>query len=58
MTTMTIPVSKPSPLDVLMILFRSLKLPAFARYAGEVAAKAEREGGPLAAIATPGGVGS
>jgi DNA replication protein DnaC len=45
MTTMTISVAnKQSPLDILMLLLRSLKLPAFARYAGEIAAKAEREG--------------
>ena len=44
MTTMTTAPTKPSPLDVLMILLRSLKLPAFARYAGEIAGKAEREG--------------
>jgi len=44
MTTITIPTKKASALDVLLTLLRSLKLPAFARYAGEIAAKAEREG--------------
>jgi len=43
MTTITIPTKKASALDVLLTLLRSLKLPAFARYAGEIAAKAERE---------------
>ncbi len=44
MTTITIPSIKPSALDVLLTLLRSLRLPAFARYASEIAAKAEREG--------------
>ena len=34
----------PAPLDSLAMLMRALKLPAFARYAEEVAQKAEREG--------------
>lgn len=33
-----------SPVESLEIMLRSLKLPAFVRYAGEVAQKAEREG--------------
>ena len=35
---------QPSALDALLVLLRALKLPAFARYAEEVSAKAEREG--------------
>jgi DNA replication protein DnaC len=42
MTTMAI--TKPSALDALLVLLRALKLPAFARYAEEVAGKATREG--------------
>jgi DNA replication protein DnaC len=34
----------PSPIESLAMLMRALKLPAFARYAEEVAQKAEREG--------------
>lgn len=44
MKTLTIPTTKPSALDILLTLLRSLKLPAFVRYAEEIAAKAEREG--------------
>ncbi|HUM10126.1 MAG TPA: ATP-binding protein, partial [Myxococcaceae bacterium] len=44
MTTMAIADGKPSALDALLVLMRALKLPAFARYAEEVAAKATREG--------------
>ena len=33
-----------SPVESLAMMMRALKLPAFARYAGEVAQKAEREG--------------
>jgi len=33
-----------TPADALASLLRTLKLPAFARYAAEVAHKAEREG--------------
>ncbi len=44
MTTIAATVAKPSALDALLILLRALKLPAFARYAEEVAAKASREG--------------
>jgi DNA replication protein DnaC len=35
---------KPSALDALFVLLRALKLPAFARYAEEIASKATREG--------------
>ena len=44
MTTMAVADTKPSALDALLVLLRALKLPAFARYAEEVAAKATREG--------------
>jgi DNA replication protein DnaC len=44
MTTMAIADTKPSALDALLVLLRALRLPAFARYAEEVAAKATREG--------------
>lgn len=44
MTTIAIAETKPSALDALLVLLRALKLPAFARYAEEVAAKATREG--------------
>lgn len=44
MTTMAIAAGKPSALDALFVLLRALKLPAFARYAEEVATKATREG--------------
>lgn len=37
-------VAQPSPHDALALLLRQLKLPTIARHAGEVAAKAEREG--------------
>ena len=47
MTTMTIADTKPSALDALLVLLRALRLPAFARYAEEVAAKATREGWTL-----------
>jgi DNA replication protein DnaC len=41
---MAIAAGKPSALDALFVLLRALKLPAFARYAEEVATKATREG--------------
>ena len=44
---MTAATSQPpttSPVESLAMMMRALKLPAFARYAGEVAQKAEREG--------------
>ncbi len=44
MTTMTAAATTPSALDALLVLLRALKLPAFARYAEEVATKATREG--------------
>jgi DNA replication protein DnaC len=44
MTTMAVADAKPSALDALLVLLRALKLPAFARYAEEIAAKATREG--------------
>lgn len=44
MTAMTAATATPSALDALMVLLRALKLPAFARYAEEVAGKATREG--------------
>lgn len=44
MTMMAIADAKPSALDALVVLLRALKLPAFARYAEEVATKAAREG--------------
>jgi DNA replication protein DnaC len=44
MTTMAITAGKPSALDALLVLLRALKLPAFARYAEEIATKATREG--------------
>jgi DNA replication protein DnaC len=44
MTTIAVTDAKPSALDALLVLLRALKLPAFARYAEEVAAKAAREG--------------
>ena len=44
MTTMAVADTKPSALDALLVLLRALKLPAFARYAEEIAAKATREG--------------
>ena len=43
MTATTATASR-SALDALLVLLRALKLPAFARYAEEVAQKAEREG--------------
>ena len=33
-----------SPVESLAMMMRALKLPSFARYAGEIAQKAEREG--------------
>jgi DNA replication protein DnaC len=44
MTAVTAALATPSALDALMLLLRALKLPAFARYAEEVAGKATREG--------------
>lgn len=44
MTPMTVSAGKPSALESLLVLLRALKLPAFARYAEEMAAKATREG--------------
>jgi DNA replication protein DnaC len=44
MTAMAITGGKPSALDSLLVLLRALKLPAFSRYAEEIAAKAMREG--------------
>jgi DNA replication protein DnaC len=44
MTTMAIAAGKPSALDALFVLLRALKLPAFARYAEEIATKATHEG--------------
>ena len=44
MTTTAADASSASPATSLAMMMRSLKLPAFARYAGEVAQKAEREG--------------
>jgi len=44
MTVMTVAAAKPSALDALLVLLHALKLPAFARYAEEIAAKAMREG--------------
>lgn len=41
-----------SPVESLGIMMRSLKLPAFARYAEEIAQKAEREGGPSVGTCT------
>ncbi len=41
---MTAPDGKVCALDALLVLMRALKLPAFGRYAEEVAAKATREG--------------
>jgi DNA replication protein DnaC len=43
-TTTAVTAGKPSALDALLVLLRALKLPAFARYAEEVATKATREG--------------
>jgi hypothetical protein len=39
----------PSPIESLGHMMRSLKLPAFARYAEEIAQKPERERGPSVA---------
>jgi hypothetical protein len=36
--------SATSPIESLAMMMRALKLPSFARYAGEIAQKAEREG--------------
>jgi DNA replication protein DnaC len=44
MSTTTLPAPAPTLAQSLAILMRALKLPAFARYAEEVAQKAEREG--------------
>jgi DNA replication protein len=41
---MAVAAGKPCALDVLVVLLRALKLPAFTRYAEEVATKATREG--------------
>jgi DNA replication protein DnaC len=43
MMAVTVPSAKPCALDALLVLLRALKLPAFARYAEEVAARAARE---------------
>ncbi len=43
-TTTTLPPTTPTLAESLAILMRALKLPAFARYAEEIAQKAEREG--------------
>ena len=44
MTAVAVTAGKPSALDALLVLLRALKLPAFARYAEEIASKATREG--------------
>jgi DNA replication protein DnaC len=44
MTTVADTAGKPCALDALFVLLRALKLPAFARYAEEIASKATREG--------------
>jgi len=44
MTAVTVTAGKVSALDALLVLLRALKLPAFVRYAEEVAGKATREG--------------
>jgi DNA replication protein DnaC len=44
MTAVTVADGKVCALDALLVLMRALKLPAFGRYAEEVAAKATREG--------------
>ena len=44
MSNVAIDMPSTSPADSLAMMMRALKLPAFARYAGEVAQKAEREG--------------
>jgi DNA replication protein DnaC len=44
MTTMAVAAGKPCALDTLVVLLRALRLPAFTRYAEEVATKATREG--------------
>ena len=44
MTAMAVAAGKPCALDALVVLLRALKLPAFTRYAEEVANKATREG--------------
>ncbi len=41
-----------SPVELLAIMMRSLKLPAFARYAEEIAQKTEREGWTFAGTFT------
>lgn len=42
--TMPMATTTPSPLDALLVLLRALKMPAFVRYAEEIATKAAREG--------------
>jgi DNA replication protein DnaC len=44
MTAVADAAGKPCALDALFVLLRALKLPAFARYAEEIASKATREG--------------
>lgn len=44
MTTLTTEAPSTSPATSLAMMMRALKLPAFARHAGEIAQKAEREG--------------
>src|SRR4051812_7287097 len=44
MMAVAVTAGKPSALDALFVLLRALKLPAFARYAEEIASKATREG--------------
>ena len=44
MTAVAVTAGKPCALDALFVLLRALKLPAFARYAEEIASKATREG--------------
>ena len=44
MTSIATGAIKPSALDALLVLLRALKLPAFSKYAEEIATKATREG--------------
>jgi DNA replication protein DnaC len=44
MTSLATAADKPSALEALIVLLRALKLPAFGRYAEEIAARATREG--------------
>ena len=44
MSAVSTPLTATSPMESLAIMMRALKLPAFARYAEEIAQKAEREG--------------